>query len=333
MKTNTSSFQHTTPRQTLCVAAACGLLMLAAAQAARAQSINPGIIDPTNTYTSKTCSEWAAAFWQHMMSLPATNSPYHHVPGQPVVPLSTGQSGPVWFLGGDFLGAPPNILTTTVPGGVALYVPITLGEEDNARCDGTPPRSESELRAAAKATEDNAINMSCAIDGRRVVGLDDVMTSPYRVQSTFFNYTSSPTHSLLLDVFGLTCYSNRIGPAYTVDGAVLDHVFLLLAPLSAGRHTINGTWGLPPPINLGGSFTHYLTVQPVALSVSTNDRAGNLLLTWPQTPDTYAVEVTPSLSSPNWQPATNAAVTLSNGLYEAIAPMGTGAQYFRLRLP
>lgn len=306
--------------------------MFAAAQAAPAQSINPGIIDPTNTYAGKTYSEWAAAFWQHMMSLPADDSPYHHIPGRPVVPLSTAQSGPVWFLGGDFFGAPPNILSTTVPGGVALYVPLTLGEEDNAGCDGTPPRSETELRAAAKATEDNAAGMSCTIDGRGVIGLDDVMISPYRVQSTFFNYTCAPTHSFLLDVFGLTCYSNRNGPAYIVDGAAMDCVFLILGPLSAGSHTISGTWGFPA-YSLGGSFTHYLTVLPVALSISANDRAGNLLLTWPQTPDRYILEVTTSLSSPDWQAAADLAVTFSNGVYQAVAPAQTGARYFRLRLP
>jgi hypothetical protein len=57
--------------------------------------INPGIIDPTNTYAGKTYGQLAAGWWQYFMSLPTTNNPLYYIQDNPPVPMSTGQDGPV----------------------------------------------------------------------------------------------------------------------------------------------------------------------------------------------------------------------------------------------
>jgi hypothetical protein len=315
-------------KRTLMLTTTCALLAIVFTQPARAQTINPGIIDPTNTYAGKTYAEWAAAWWQHFMSLSATNTPYHRSAPYPDAPLSTGQSGPVWFMLGNFLPGGTYTYTDTIPGGVGLFVPMTENWGDNTGCPPTS-YSESVLRAMAKSGEDGASGMSCTIDGVAVRGLTNVLTTPYRVQSIVFSYTCPAVHNMLSDVFGETCYSNNAGTPYTINGVIEDGVFLMVAPLSAGKHVVHGTWAFPP--SLSESWTRNLTVLPVALTVNASAQPENLILSWPQTPDNYTVQSSPSLSPPDWQSA-NLVITTNNGILQATAPVGTTNQLFRLQL-
>jgi hypothetical protein len=319
-------------KRTLILAITCALLTTILTLTAKAQIINPGIIDPTNAYAGKSYSQWAAGFWQYYMSQPATNNPFHRDPLYPIASLSTGQSGPVWFVCGDFVFTPPVVsytYTDTVPGGVALFMAITGGFVDNSGCPATT-NSESELRAMAESSEDNAGGMACSIDGVTVSGLDDVLTSPYRIQSTFFDYTCPAVYSILYDVDGLTCYSNSTGIPYTIRGAVEDIVCLMVAPLSAGKHTVDVTWAFPA-FSIGESWTRNLTVLPVVLTTGPMDQAGRLELTWPQTPDNYTLQTSPSLSPPAWQ-TTNLVITTNNGILRTTALVGATNQFFRLQL-
>jgi hypothetical protein len=318
-------------KKTLILTTTCGLLAVLLTQPAKAQTINPSVIDPTSTYAGKTYSEWSAAFWQYYMSLPATNNPFVYNPAYPVSPLSTGQSGPVWFFGGNYLGG-THAYTNTIPGGTALFGGITDIEQDNAACPVTNNFSEAVLRATAKNDEDQATTMSCTIDGVAVKGLTNVLTTPYRVHSTVFNYICPAVHNVLHDLFGDSCYQNNNGTPYTIRGAVEDGVFLLIAPLSVGQHVIHTISAFPsfqPPF--AGNSANYLTVLPVALTVNASAQPGNLILSWPQTPDNYTVQTSPSLSPPDWQPA-NLVVTTNNGILQVTAPVGATNQFFRLQL-
>jgi len=317
-------------KRTLILTTTCGLLAVLATRPAKAQTINPGVIDPTSTYAGKTYSEWSAGFWQYYMSLAATNNPFVYNPSYPVSPLGTGQSGPVWFLCGNYANGGTHAYTNTIPGGIALFAGITDIERDNSGCPASS-FSQAQLRASAKSDEDTAANMTCTVDGVAVNGLDDVLTAPYRVQSTVFNYVSPPVHNILHDLFGETCYQNASGtPPYTINGAVEDGVFLLIAPLSVGAHVIHTTCAFPS-FSFVANFTHYLTVEPVALTVNASAQSGNLVLSWPQTPDNYTVQSSPSLSPTDWQPA-NLVVTTNNGTLQATAPVGTTNKLFRLQL-
>lgn len=304
-----------------------GVLLI---QPVRAQTLNPPyIVDPDQPYAGKTYSEWTAAFWRYYTSLPTTNSPFERPAGYPIAPLSTAQSGPVWFLCGNYLPGGNYNFSDTIPGGVALFTAVTVIEKDNTACPDPTNYTEDQLRAFAKASEDKATNMTVTIDGVAVNFLDSALTSPYRVQSPAFDYTCPAVHNVLDDVFGKHCYRTNTGTPYTITGAVEDGVFLMITPLSAGHHTIVGTWAFPPSLN--ETWTRNLTVLPVALTVSTNGSAGNLVLSWPQTPDTYSVETVTSPDSSQWQPA-NLTPILSNGVYQAATQMGPDSQFFRLRM-
>ena len=200
--------------------------------------------------------------------------------------------------------------------------------EDHAGC---PPNNftEEQLRTLAKSYEDQAYNMTCTMDGVVVNGLSDVSTTPYRVQSVAFDYTCPAVHNNLHDLSGLTCYQNTSGTPYHIDLAVEDGVFLLLTPMSAGKHTIHVTGSYLAGFSYNA--TQILTVQPVALTASVSAQPGSLDLSWPQTPDNYTVEKSPGLDSPDWQPA-NLSISLLNGTYSATAPVGADTEFFRLRL-
>ena len=213
---------------------------------AQAQTLNPGVIDPTNTYAGKTYSEWAGAWGQYWMSQSTTNNPLIYDSTRPTIPMSTGQSGPVWFTGWQVsTNNPPETrtITDTMPGGIALCLAIEDFEVDNADCPTPDNNTRAELLSFIEPIEDELTNMTCSIDGIPLVGLSNVLTTPYR-QKPSFDVTCPPVHNYFHDFEQggtgqpLSCYENTNGTPYTVDGAVLDGVFLLIEPLSAGPHVI-----------------------------------------------------------------------------------------------
>ena len=118
---------------------------------------------------------------------------------------------------------------------------------------------------------------------------------------------------------------------YTIDGAVIDGVFLMISPLSIGSHVIHVTFYFSfSPVPVSGDFTYYLIVQPAPLSIALN-KDQQIALSWPHTLDSYTLESSPSLDSPNWQPVTNLSVSVSDGIYHATGPVGSANQFFRLR--
>jgi hypothetical protein len=303
----------------------------------RAQTLNPGVIDPTNTYAGKTYTEWAGAWGQYWMSQSTTNNPLIYDSTRPTIPMSTGQSGPVWFTGWQIsTNNPPETrtITDTMPGGIALCLAIEDFEWDNADCPRPDNNTRAELLSFIEPFEDELTNMTCSIDGIPLVGLSNVLTTPYR-QEPSFNVTCPPVHNYFHDfeqgsTGPLSCYENTNGTPYTVDGAVLDGVFLLIEPLSAGPHVIRCGFS-NPEIGFMSDITRNITVEPVALTVSLSDQSGNLVLSWPQTPDTYSLEVSTTLDHPAWQPS-GLPVVLSEGFYQTPVQTGSGNQFFRLHL-
>lgn len=291
----------------------------------RAQ-INPGIIDPTNSFAGKTYSQLAAGWWQYFMSLPTTNSPLNSIPGNPPVPMSTGQSGPVWFIGGSYSAGGTNSFTNTIPS-VGLFLIITGIEKDNANC---PPTiyNEPYLRAWAGGTENHAFGMTCTIDGVPISVINDVTTTPYRVQSPVFSYTCPAVHNYLCEVRGFCCYQNNSDVPYTIDGAIMDGVFLMISPLSIGPHVIDVTAQFTS--GFSAEFTHYLNVRPAPLSIAV-DQSQQLVLSWPQTPDAYTLESSASLQPPHWQAVTNLSLSVMDGICHATGPIAATNQFFRIR--
>jgi hypothetical protein len=183
---------------------------------------NPGVLPPNSTAFGKTYAEWSAEHWKWTYSLPAD----HH-PLTDTADCSTGQSGKVWFLGGTFAPTPlgPGLVVGVahrncrIPSGIALFFPILDVEASILEGNGT---NEAELRTAAAALQDHAENLECTIDGVPVADLER-----YRVQSPLFTFGPLPANNLLG------------APAGAMSLSVADGVYLLLAPLSAGQHTIH----------------------------------------------------------------------------------------------
>src|SRR5439155_740626 len=83
---------------------------------------NPRVLPPQSHAHGKTHSEWAAAYWQWLLSIPADNNPLLDETGGFG---DAGQSGKVWFLAG--VTGSGNVSLTrscTVSAGKALFFPI-----------------------------------------------------------------------------------------------------------------------------------------------------------------------------------------------------------------
>ena len=76
-----------------------------AGQATHDNGNNPGVLPVQSKFEGKTYGEWSAEFWKWELSLPIDHHPLFDT-----APVSAGQTGHVWFLGGTFA-------STVGPGG------------------------------------------------------------------------------------------------------------------------------------------------------------------------------------------------------------------------
>jgi hypothetical protein len=226
--------------------AALALLALPISAFTAGNNGNPAILPPQASPYGGSYGEWAGRWWAWTLSFPVTADPANGT-----APLDSDQSGPVWFLAtahGRFDGSiPPTVVARqfTVPAGKALFFPVLTTWADNTECpvSNFDHFTPDELLALVMGAWDNLLNPHtyCTVDGVEVKGLDDAINSPYRVQSPAFSYTLASHDNLLATIFGLSC----IPDGMTIDPAVTDGEFLMLAPLSVGHHTIHqvGSFG------------------------------------------------------------------------------------------
>ena len=225
MKTHTTfnPIRHMARKSALLAVVLCGAL----AGSALAQSTsNPRILPPGSAPYGQTYGEWSAKHWQWLYSLPVDDHPLFDT-----ADCSTGQSGPVWFLGGTFTAVSPEpgvvigkaTRNCTVPVATALFFPIIDVECATAEGNGT---TDAELRACAEDTIDHAVDLSCEVDGVAVQNL-----TRFRVQSPLFTWGPLPENNVFQDPVNF--------PAGTTSPSVSDGYFVMVAPLSVGSHTIH----------------------------------------------------------------------------------------------
>jgi hypothetical protein len=199
---------------------------------------NPGVIPPNARYRGLTYGEWGARWWQAAFALPIVDGDHPLFSGG----AFGGEDGVVFL--SAVVGAPAKV-PITIPAGTPLFVPVI-----NVECSviEDPPfhgDDEEELRACANGHIDDTFGLFAVIDGRPVNNLD-----AYGVGSPLFEFGPLPANA----IFGL--------PAGATSDAVDAGVYLLLAPLSVGQHTlrIGGTFGG----ELSGSIdtTFIITVVP-----------------------------------------------------------------------
>lgn len=184
---------------------------------------NSGVLPPNSQPYGSTYGEWSAEHWKWVYSMPADQHPLTDT-----ADCSAGQSGQVWFLGGTYAPLEVNGVYVghvtrecTVPTGTSLFFPLVDAEASTAEGNGT---TEEELRGVAEWLVDHVVSISCEVDGVELADLD-----AHRAQSPLFEFGPLPENNLL----GL--------PSGTTSPAVSDGYFVMLAPLSAGTHTIRFT--------------------------------------------------------------------------------------------
>ncbi len=235
------------------------------------------IIAPDSVAYGRTYGEWAAAWWQWALSIPATAHPLFDTPAGNPADCGTGQrepngaTGPVFFLGGKFCRSDDATCTPgtatrncTVPAGKALFFPVvnaefsTLEETTNPSTSvpgcgpGPTGLTINCLRLAAQAAIDPTTNLAVQIDGRPIRDLK----SKFRVQSPAFDITL-PTNNNLFNAIGEGPFNGG-----TYSPSVDDGVYVMLAPLSTGSHRLRftGTFAqVNPPFVV--DITYNLTVQ------------------------------------------------------------------------
>ena len=232
------------------------------AAVAQAQSsetpVIPGVMPPQSSPAGKTYAEWSALWWQWAVKRPKNAGPLDGPPSDPAY-CALDQSGPVWFLGTSSFGSPPTQpRQCNVPAGKFILFPLADAEwsgnealYSNLVTPGTYcPYSNNvsqnsslpALLACAEAELDSLGSplapLTIELDGHKLVNVP----AAYRFQAADPNITLSPDPT---NFIGIPVPGTPVSPAVPANfpstgiqfGA--DGYFIMLAPLSAGTHTLS----------------------------------------------------------------------------------------------
>jgi hypothetical protein len=196
--------------------------------------ITDGVYVPPSTPFGKSYVQWTVAWHQWANSLETVHHPLYDTADP-----CTGQSGPVWFLGGPWANDGVTARSAAIPQGVALFFPIMVALADNTGCPTPSSNTEAQLLSWVGSEMDQFYSATCMIDGAPV---PDILSS-YRFQTPSFSYTDPPNNNMLEAAEGEPCYhdSSPTPTPWTVTGAVADGYYLMVAPLALGSHTVHFT--------------------------------------------------------------------------------------------
>lgn len=204
---------------------------------ASAQGVNENIFPIDSKPYGLTYGEWTVRWWQWALSIPQDNNPITDKTGKN---CALNQEGPVWFLTGTTGGSV--VRDCTIPAGKAiLLTPLNI---ECSYAEFPALKTEKELRDCAKWP---GASVEVTIDGSKIQDIQK-----YQTQSPIFNVVF-PQKNL----FGAPG-----GPTQAVSGGW----WLLLKPLSPGKHTIHASGNvIDNPTTGTQSFatevTYRLTVQ------------------------------------------------------------------------
>lgn len=203
------------------------LMLLSSSSTVPASGRNPNssVLPANASPYGRTYSQWSAAWWQWAYSIPLASNPVADETGEFA---ANGQGGPVWFLAGTFGGDVTR--EVTVPAGKALFFPIINTVWISLPDYGDAPWSPEQREFAFSVISpfiDNAFYLSCEVDGVSVTNLES-----YRHQTA-----AGEEYRTTVPADNITQFL----PAGTYGPTVDDGIYLLLAPLKPGRHTIHFT--------------------------------------------------------------------------------------------
>jgi hypothetical protein len=178
-----------------------------------ADNINPQVFSIDSKPYGMTYGQWTAKWFQWLMSIPLADNPAADDTGKN---CGQKQEGPVWFLPGTAGGKAER--TCAIPAQKAILFPIISAEYSYKEYPNL--KTESELRKGVVLNQDKVTSLEASVDGMQLKDL-----RKYRVQSPLFDATF-PKNNL----FGVSA-----GPTQ----AVADGFWILLQPLSPGKHDIH----------------------------------------------------------------------------------------------
>jgi hypothetical protein len=218
-------------------------LMAGSVSRAYAKDPYPRVIPPHAKACCMTYGEWSAKWWQWAYSLPVDQNPFFDEGGS-CTNGANGQFGPVWFLTGVINDSGKAVRNCTVPAGKALFFPIINAEDATIESGLTG----KDLRTFPTQFVESVIDIAAEIDGVSLKNLYD-----YRAVSPLFIYGPLPENSVPAMFYQ---------EAHTGDTSLsaADGFYLMLAPLSVGKHTIHFTGTAGYPFNFTLDITYNLTV-------------------------------------------------------------------------
>ena len=221
--------------------------------------LTPAIMHPDSSPYGLTYGEWSAKWWQWLLAQPGDVNPGFDATG---IHCAQGQSGQVWFLAGTFDTADPLARSCTIPGGTALFFPVL-----NTSYIGFPTvvadTPQQALEIAKQDMDDflSRSSLAAEVDGTPVAELLN-----YRRASPVFDVTLPSDNP-----FGITevdCPADNAFLTFSSDNPFLtfppdnpfslacgarsaaDGVYLMLAPLAPGNHTIHFRASGPVSLNV-----------------------------------------------------------------------------------
>jgi hypothetical protein len=193
------------------------LLLITTAIASAHGGANPGVLPPTSRVHGLTYGEWSARWWQYVFSVPTPENIYGGVGA-----MCQGVGNVALVAVNSTMDIPKKC---EVPAGTILYLEL-LGSE----CSTIEPPpfyggNEEELRACAQAFVPE--DMEASIDGVEIKNLSQYIST-------------SPLYEFVVpddNIFGV--------PGGTTAQSVSYGAYLMLAPLTPGKHTIHthGAYG------------------------------------------------------------------------------------------
>jgi hypothetical protein len=183
-------------------------------------------------------------WWKWALSIPYSQSPLFDPTG---ADCAVSQNGGRWFLAGTPGGAVTR--SCTIPAGKRIFFPIVSTENDYPCPDPAfqpaPGQSLKDfLTSGAVAQINTAADLEVSLDGQSLPVLPG-----YRGTSNMFSFAGDPSLTATFD----PCITG------SQQKAVSDGYWLLLAPLSSGKHTLQfggSVFGNPAEM-----ATYNLTVQ------------------------------------------------------------------------
>ncbi len=203
-------------RRWFCVAMGIGLVLCAAAASAARDRDDEGrgeLLYPVDARVAgKSYEEWTVAFLKWAYRIKKDRNPVTDGSGEFA---TEGQSGPVWFLGGNFGGV--TVRTFSMPAGKYVFSPIVYAFPAGAPDTADPDK----LLAGARHAMDGATDLKVTLDG---TSLGDM--TGHRLS----------THAFVLD--GLD-REEAVHPVVAGKRLmVADGYWFMLKPLSAGKHVL-----------------------------------------------------------------------------------------------